>query len=245
VTTRKKGEPLGPRGWFATLTPGMLVIACNAAAKKFHLVYLGTRGDLYDSRHGKPYTSRFGYDDAGERWDFSEVWDADSLCGRGSDRSTFGHHTSYYWKPRPDAVASYDLTEEICASCLRTFRRKNPGQDLAALVVTRKVDEAAWDPPFGWRVVAPERHPYDVPSDIDPGHITNKAGESVGVRREEISRWVRGIRVVRLCKLIDEPGRYSVNLHNIGDELHDEWKLQADHTSCLRKAHEIMARGGR
>ena len=243
--TRKRGEPLGPRGWLAALERGMLVVASNAAAKKFHLVRLHARGDSYDSRHGKPYESRFGRGNDGERWDFSEVWNGRSLCGGGSSRSTYGNRSTYYWQPRPDPIASYDLDEDLCNACCREFRREHKGQDLATVVTTRQLGESAWELPFGWRAVEVSPHPFDVSADDDPTTVTNKAGEVVGVRREEIARWVRGIRVVRLCKLFDEPGRYSVNIHSVDDEQHDEWKLKADRPSCMQKAHEIMARGGR
>jgi hypothetical protein len=91
--------------------------------------------------------------------------------------------------------------------------------------------------PTAWREVPSVGLAKDSKPDED-----NESDRAV----QELRRWVRGGRYVRLVKVLgDSAYGYGVHTGTVGkDEETDRWTTRASEAECLQRAWEIMAAGG-
>lgn len=212
-----------------SLKSGDLVIAHNYGSQKVHLMH------LIKSKHELEKNDREYRENPNKRDTALTMWTGNALCSLSR---------SYYSKPSQDPGHVSDR----CARCWGRWRKLGSpaikGYEPGASADVR----VEWPLPFGWREMPPAGHPYDVGESGDPASVVDKTGAIRGVQRTERRRWQRGNLVVRVAQYHGEGARgHGVLNHDVKKPLAEDGNgiSYGPVEHCLRRAWEIMAKGGR
>lgn len=228
-----------PASWLATLKAGDLALVTNITSAKIHIGELRRSKVEDEARRGiKPLTL-----DQLHAW--SGLWNAVPLCGASGGRG----RSTYYWEPTRAWGAEADLGEQ-CKACFSKWRAQ--GSPTVKGWTDRK-GTGDWPLPFGWRELQAEVHPWDVSPGVPLGSVRNTAGEIVGEPRQELHRWQRGKRIVRIVQFyeaVEEPhkiaaGTYGVRHHHKDWPLKEEGWIASTLPNAIERAWRLMALGGR
>lgn len=223
---RRRGQrrPTSPTTFLSSLKRDSLVVAGSYATKKLHLVRLTSCARDTDDRHGKT-------------GDYSDSWDGHALCGAAPTKTTFGHASTYYWKPKD--ISPQQAGDDLCGNC----RRRWLSLDTDVVYTGSGRDTPEYPLPFGWKPEPPTTHPYDVAAGVDPATVVDGTGEVVGVARTEVYRWRRGPWVVRITHYYGDDTYAASYFHDrkVTNESHTVGP--AGLTRVWRAAHAMMAAG--
>lgn len=225
--------------WLASLKAGDLAILTNLTSAKLHIGEL-RRNKVADEaiRGVKPLTL-----DQLHAW--SGLWNATPLCNASGSRG----NSTYYWEPQRAWGAEADIGEQ-CKACWSKWRAQ--GSPTVRGWTDRK-EAGDWPLPFGWKQLLAIGHPWDVEPGMSLDTVRDNKSEIVGEPRQELHRWQRGVRVVRIVQYyeaVEEPakiaaGTYGVRHHHIQWPLKESGGIAGTLPLAIEKAWRLMALGGR
>jgi hypothetical protein len=228
-----------PASWLATLKRDDLALMTNITSAKIHIGRL-SRNKVDDEaiRGVKPLTL-----DQLHAW--SGLWNALPLCNASGGRGK----ATYYWEPHYAHGAEADL-DERCKACFAKWR--GMGSPTVRGWTDRK-EAGDWPLPFAWKEMPTIGHPWDVSPGVSLDSVRDNKGEIVGEPRQELHRWQRGARVVRIVQYyegVEEPskieaGTYGIRHHHINWPLKEDGGIASTLPVAIEKAWRLMARGGR
>ncbi len=209
-----------PADFLASLKEGDLVAATVLSSKKLHLVTV-VRHVTQDMVKGQSSPEHL-----------LNLVDARVLCSA---------RPRYYWRPT-DALESW-ASEDRCWHCFAEHRRRGYQPAIKGWAKAEAEVEAKVRLPWGWQEVTPSGHPLDLPADApDPDPDEDEA--KVGAKRQEVSRWLRGTRYVRIVQNAKDK-RFEVRYADLGDKPHEEsWAFKGGWDHALLRAVAVMSLGG-
>lgn len=150
---------------------------------------------------------------------------------------------NYYFRPQTSKSMEQ---RERCEICFARHRSNGSPVVKGWTDDGAKVPSAEWPLPFGWKEMPTIGHPWDVPEGGDVESILDKEGKSVGEMRAERRRFQRGHCVVRLVEYFGEDaGSFGALYHDTARVRAERWSAKGPLKHCMRRAWEMMAKGGR